>query len=185
MTVAPDSASSVQFSIDIWPGEGIPVIETKRAVLRLRAAPDPDAHVVDSIQGRVGQRLAFDSTRVQTIRSGSFRAVLPLRVVGRDMGETSHLTLARYYQAPGQEVSIPVTAPATIEFLQYRAEGTCFVRINRHVIDAEPCPGWGQDSVELVAHPATRWWIRVRGQNGSHGWLLVSDSTAQSVRREF
>ena len=185
MTVAPDSASAVQFSIDIWPGEGIPVIETKRPVLSLRAAPDPDVVVVDSIQGRIGQRLAFDSTRVQTIRSGSIKAVMPLQVAGRDMGESSHLTLARYYQASDQEVSIPVTAPATIEFLQYRAEGTCFVRINRHIIDADPCPGWGKDSVELIAHPATRWWIRVRGQNGSHGWLLVSDSTAQSVRREF
>ena len=185
MTVAPDSTSPVQFSIDIWPGEGIPVIETRRALLRLRAAPDPEAPVFDSVQGRIGQRLAYDSTRVQTIRSGSFRAVTPLRIVGRDMGAATHLTLARYYQAPDQEVSIPVTAPATIEFLQYRAEGTCFVRINGHVIDAEPCPGLGKDSVELVAQPATRWWIRVRGQNGSHGWLLVSDSTAQSVRREF
>ena len=184
MTVAPDSAHPVQFSVDVWPGEGIPVIETKRAVLRLRAAPDPESPVVDSIHGRVGQRLLFDSTRVQTIRSGSLRAVQPLRVVGRDMGESSHLTLARYY-ASDQAVSIPVLAPGTIEYLQYRAEGTCFVRINRRVIDAEPCPGWGRESVELVAHPATRWWIRVRGQGGSHGWLLVSDSTAQSVRREF
>ena len=185
MTVSPDSTSPVQFSIDVWPGEGIPVIEAKRTVLRLRAAPDPASPVVDSIKGRIGQRLAFDSTRVQTIRSGSLRAVQPLRVVGRDMGETSHLTLARYYHASNQEVSIPVPAPEAIEYLQYRAEGTCFVRIKRRVIDAEPCPGFGKESVELVAHPATRWWIRARGQSGVHGWLLVSDSTAQSVRREF
>ena len=185
MSVGQDTTSAVQFAIDLWPGEGIPVIEARRAVLLLRSAPDPDSPVVDSIKGRVGQRVAFDSTSFQTIRSGALRVVTPLVVAGRDLGESTHLTRDRYYMGSTKETSIPVAASGTIEFLQYRAEGTCFVRIERHVIDAQPCPGFGKESVEVIAHPVTRWWILVRGQGGSQGWLLVSDSTAQSVRREF
>jgi len=185
MSATPDSTAAVQFTIDLWPGEGIPVIEARRAVLLLRAAPDPDSPVVDSVKGRIGQRIAFDSTSFQTIRSGSIRVVTPLVIAGRDMGESSHLTRDRYYQGSDKETSIPVAASGTIEFLQYRAEGTCFVRIDRHVIDAQPCPGFGKESVEVIAQPITRWWILARGQGGSPGWLLVSDSTAQSVRREF
>jgi len=185
MSVAQDSAPAVQFEIDLWPGEGIPVIEAKRSVLRLRAAPDPASPVVDSITGRLGQRVAFDSTRFQTVRSGSLRLLTPMSITGRDLGATSHLSLDKYYHAADHEISISVAVPATIEFLQYRAEGTCFVRINQRVIDAEPCPGFGKESVEVVANPVTLWWIGVRGQRGSYGWLLVSDSTAQAVRREF
>jgi len=185
MSVAQDSTPAVQFTIDLWPGEGIPVIEAKRSLLRLLAAPDPSSPVVDSVHARIGQRLAFDSTRFQTIRSGSLRVVTPMTVTGRDLGESSRLTGDRYYHGSASEVSKPVAATATIEFLQYRAEGTCFVRIDRHVIDAQPCPGFGKESVEVVVNPVTRWWILVRGQGGSSGWLLVSDSTAQAVRREF
>lgn len=184
LTARPDTPS-VQFTIDLWPGEGIPVIEARRPVLLLRAAPDSDAPVVDSLNGRVGRRIAFDSTQYQTIKSGELRVMTPLQVAGRDLGELTHLTRDRYYQAPATDVSIPVAALATIEFLQYRAEGTCFVRMERRVIDAQPCPGFGQESVEVVTEPVTQWWIFARGQGGAHGWLLVSDSTAQSVRREF
>lgn len=185
LTARPDTTPAVQFTIDLWPGEGIPVIEAKRPVLLLRAEPDVDAPVVDSLNGRLGRRIAFDSTQFQTIRSGELRVVKPLEVAGRDLGELTHLSRDRYYHAEAPDISIPLAAPATIEFLQYRAEGTCFVRIERRVIDAHPCPGFGKDSVEVVRQPVTRWWIQVRGQGGAYGWLIVSDSTAQSVRREF
>jgi hypothetical protein len=35
---------------------------------------------------------------------------------------------------------VGVRASESIEYLQYRAEGTCFVRIADAVIDASPCP---------------------------------------------
>ena len=185
LTVRPDSSSAVQFAVDLWPGEGIPVIEARRALLLLRAAPDTSAPVVDSLSGRVGQRIAFDSTRFQTLRSGELRVVTPLQVAGRDLGDITHLTRDRYYHANAPDVSLPIAPTGTIEFLQYRAEGTCFVRIEKRVIDAHPCPGFGKESVEVVRQPVTEWWILVRGQGGAKGWLLVSDSTAKSVGREF
>lgn len=183
-SVTRDSTPAVQFAIDLWPGEGIPVIEARRAVLILRTAPDSTAPVADSLIGRIGRRIAFDSTRFQTRRVGEGRVVTPLHVVGRDLGELTHLTRERYYNERAPDVSIPLASRATIEFLQYRAEGTCFVRIERRVLDAQPCPGFGKESVEVVRQPITEWWIFVRS-DGAYGWLMVSDSTAQSVRREF
>jgi hypothetical protein len=185
LSVRPDSSTGIQFAIDISPGEGIPVIEAQRAVLVLRSAPDAGAPVVDSLAGRVGRRIAYDSTRYQTLKSGELRVVTPLSLAGRNLGALTHLTRERYYHAPGADVSIPVAANATIEFLQYRAEGTCFVRIDNQVIDAQPCPGFGKESVEVVREPVTEWWILVRGPRGIPGWLIVSDSTAKAVRREF
>jgi hypothetical protein len=185
MTAHPEPEDSIEFAIDLWPGEGIPVIEARRGSLPLRGHPLLDAAIVDTLNSRVGQRVAFDSTRYQTIESGSIRVLTSLLVEGRDLGAIKHVSLDTYYEARRAEVSIPIAAPATIDLLQYRAEGTCFLQWERRVIDAQPCPGFGRDSVQVVREPVTRWWIGVRGRGGTFGWLLVSDSTAQSVRREF
>lgn len=185
LTSAAPTEDTVVFAADLWPGEGIPVIETQRPSLPLRAQPDPDAAVVDTLRGRIGLRVAFDSTRVQTIVTGAVDVLQPFQLTGRDLGDVRRLTLDRYYQSSVPEVSIPFDAPATIEFLQYRAEGTCFVRVERRVIDAQPCPGFGRESVKVVREPVTRWWVLTRGATGVQGWLLVSDTTARAVRREF
>jgi hypothetical protein len=180
----PDTAPMVKFTVDLWPGEGIPVIEMRRAMLPLREAPDPASPVVDTLRGRTGKRLAYDSTRVQTLEAGSFRVHTPLTLTGRDLGDISYVSLDRYY-ASLPDVTMDIAATDTITYLQYRAEGTCFVRMARRVIDANPCPGFGKESVAVLREPVTRWWIRVQGEAGVWGWLVVSDSTAQAVRREF
>lgn len=185
LTVRPGTGVPVEFATDLWPGEGIPVIETRRPRLPLRSAPDPDARIVDTLETRVGKRVAFDSTRYQTIEAGSISVLGTFRVTGRDLGEITHVPLDTYYASARAEISIPVAATATIDLLQYRAEGTCFVRLERRVIDAQPCPGFGRESVKVVREPVTRWWIRAQGKGGAFGWLLLTDSTAQSVRREF
>ena len=185
LRTAGNSNSGVEFTVDLWPGEGIPVIESRRAMLLVRAEPDPDSPVVDTVRVPVGRRLVFDATRVQTITPGTMRSVAPMHVTGRDMGSTSHVSHEQYYFPTKPEVSVPVAAAATIEYLQYRAEGTCFVRIEQRVIDAHPCPGFGPESVVVERQPLIRWWIRVQGESGTAGWIVVSDSTAQSIRREF
>ena len=185
LTSAARAGDSVVFAVDLWPGEGIPVIEMQRASLPLRAQPDLGAAVVDTLRGRVGKRVSFDSTRVLTLTAGVIDVLRPFQLSGRDLGDIKRLTLDQYYQSNVAEVAIPFAAPATIEFLQYRAEGTCFVRVEQRVIDAQPCPGFGRESVKVAREPVTRWWILSKGSAGLSGWLVVSDSTARSVRREF
>lgn len=184
LTSAAGPDDTIVFAVDLWPGEGIPVIQVQRASLPLREQPDPRAPVVDTLRGRVGQRVAFDSTRVQTIGAGAIEVLRPFQLTGRELGDVRRLTLDQYYQSL-PDVSIPLASPMTIEFLQYRAEGTCFVRVDRRVIDAQPCPGFGRESVKVVREPVTRWWVLTRGSAGAQGWLLVSDTTARAVRREF
>ena len=184
LTSVAATEDAIAFAVDLWPGEGIPVIEMQRTSLPLRQQPDPRATVIDTLRGRVGQRVAFDSTRYQTITAGAIDILRPFQLTGRELGAVRRLTHEQYYQAM-PEVSIPMASPATIELLQYRAEGTCFVRVDRRVIDAQPCPGFGRESVKVVREPVTSWWILARGAHGAYGWLLVSDSTARPVRREF
>lgn len=173
------------FTVDLWPGEGIPVIVAKRPALLLRATPDPAAPVIDTVQVAIGSRLTFDSARTQTIEPGLIRVLTGIRLMGRDMGNEMYLRQDEYYDRVRPDVDLRVVTPAAIEYLQDRAEGTCFVRMNGRVIDASPCPAFATDSVRVERAPVTRWWIRMTNQGGASGWIVVSDSTAQSIRREF
>ncbi len=184
-TSAGTLVTPVDFSVETWPGEGIPVIEARRMYLYVHEVPDPAAAIVDTIIAGVGDRVLFDSTRYQTIAAGSIAVLRPMSVTGRNFGERGHLTHEEYYTGGEETAAIPVAAPSSIEFLQHRAEGTCFVRLKKHVINADPCPMFDSATVRVEREPVTRWWIRVRGRHGRNGWLVVSDSTAQAVRREF
>jgi hypothetical protein len=173
------------FAIDLWPGEGIPVIQARRAILLLQATTDPNSAVVDSLVGDVGARIPFDSTRYVTLEPGLIRVTSPLQLTGRNLGAVQHLSRERYHSKEPPQIADSMAPPATIVYLQDRAEGTCFVRVGQRVIDADPCPALGQGNVRVERRPITSWWIGVRGQGGRFGWVVVSDTTAQSVQREF
>jgi hypothetical protein len=184
-TSAGTVVTPVEFSVETWPGEGIPVIEARRAFLYLHVVPDRESEIVDTLLTDAGVRVHFDSTRYQTIKPGSIAVLGTTSVIGRDLGKRSHLTFEEYYSGDDDSVAIKVTPSSTIELLQYRAEGTCFVRLDQRVINADPCPMFDSATVRVEREPVTRWWIRTRGQHGKSGWLELSDSTAQAVRRQF
>lgn len=184
-TPMPTPSTSARFSIALWPGEGIPVIEARRAHVILHAQPLISSEIVDSLVTRVGARITWDSTRYQTVEPGLIHVTSPLQVTGRDLGSVEHLSRERYQSTTLTQVADSMAPPATMAYLQDRAEGTCFVRVGARVIDADPCPALGQGNVRVERRPVTRWWIGVRGSGGRYGWVVVSDSTAQVVRREF
>jgi hypothetical protein len=175
----------VEFSVETWPGEGIPVIEARRGSQFLHVAPDPASPIIDTVVTNVGARVHFDSTRYQTIQSGSIAVLRATSVSGRDFGARNHLTYDEYYSADTENASVRVAPPLTIEFLQHRAEGTCFVRLNGRVINADPCPIFDSASVRVEREPVVRWWVRTPGQHGRYGWLQLSDTTVRSTGRQF
>lgn len=172
------------FEVGLWPGEGIPVIATVRDTVVLRASPDPDGAVVGRLVLRSGHRIAYDSTRFQTIIPTRLRTENDVSVSGRYLGSLRYLSRDQYYSAAFGDTTVIVTAADTLEYLQYRAEGTCFVRVAFDVIDADPCPLRDTVRVRMLGHPATRWWVYVRMPEGT-GWLMVSDTSAKVIDRTF
>ena len=79
-----------------------------------------------------------------------------------------------------------VPADTIIEYLQYRAEGTCFIRVGKTVIDADPCPAVDKSKARVEVEPRTEWWIRVVLPGGApKGWVDAHDSALKLVTREF
>lgn len=175
----------VPFEIALWPGEGRPVIQSVASVLELREQPLGSSKIVLKFAAPPGRRLQFDETRFRTTRPGHLHTVVATTVRGRRLGSIQILSRADYYSDKFPDTEIKLNAGDAVEYLQYRAEGTCFVRINGVVVDSDPCPHDNRDAFRLVTEPAVEWWVRLVNDDKPIGWLLLTDRTAKVVDREF
>ncbi|HEU6452525.1 MAG TPA: hypothetical protein VFT57_13985 [Gemmatimonadaceae bacterium] len=172
------------FEIGLWPGEGIPVIAAVRDELPLLRSPSPESGSAGSLSAAAGARITYDSTRLQTISPATVKVTDSAVVRGRFLGAVHVLSRDRYYSDAFHDTTIALTRSERFEYLQPRAEGSCFVSIDGSVVEANPCPTHDSASFALSGEPELRWWIFAASDSAS-GWLLVSDSTAKVVRREF
>jgi len=131
------------------------------------------------------QSIAFGKTLCRTIRAGQLRASATTTITGRRLGPILHLSRDDYYSGGYATSSVPVAAGETIEYLQYRAEGTCFVRVHGDVIDADLCPLEDRKGFVLEAQPQTEWWIERLVNGRSQGWLLVDGKNVKESGRTF
>ena len=104
-------------------------------------------------------------------------------ITGRVIGTAPLLTREAYYKETFPQGTTHVQPGDVIEYLQYRAEGTCFVRVQGRVLDAMPCPSENESSFRVVSQPMTEWWIRVVVDGEPLGWVLVEATTVYLSRR--
>jgi hypothetical protein len=175
----------VAFEGELWPGEGRPQFETTGAPLVLRVTPRPSAEVLRRVEIPAGTPVDFDETRYRTLVAGQIAVLRPAILRGRNLGEIRYLSREDYIQGdlPAQEWE--AAEGDTIEYLQDRAEGTCFIRFAGVVIDAQPCPAVLADSFRTIREPITEWWIRVSPEDEAPGWVLVEEMALHQVGRAF
>lgn len=149
------------FEVDLWPGEGRPVFEATSKVLYLRQRPSASSGISKALAVSPTQRLSFDGTRYQTIQAGRIRVLGATRVTSRMIGAVNRLSRDEYYFGKFTSVSMDVRPGMILEYLQYRDEGTCFIRMEGRVIDAEDCPANDKSLFKIEAEPTVEWWIHV------------------------
>jgi hypothetical protein len=110
-------------------------------------------------------------------------ALAPTVVAGRLLGTISRLSTEDYYSGRYASGNVAVSAGKDVEYLQYRAEGSCFVRVDREVIDAAPCPAQDSQHFRAGAEPVVEWWIHLTGTRV--GWIEGTETTLEQVDREF
>jgi hypothetical protein len=169
------------FETDIWPREGRPVFEASSSELPLREMPSRTSRI-KKIKVTPGERLSYDDARYQTILPGRIEVLSSAIIEGRLIGSVTKLPRDKYYSDTFSKVKIRVVRGKKGEYLQDRAEGSCFVRIDDKIVDASPCPDVG--SFKVVLEPKTEGWIHVVSGD-STGWLLISEASAKLVAREF
>ena len=172
------------FESDLWPEEGRPVFVAVTRQLALHELPSTSSKVIRRLSVAPKQRLVFGDTRYRTVKPGRLRVLVSGSIKGRMLGEMTRLSRADYYSDRFADTSVNVTAGDTVEYLQYRAEGTCFVRIAGKTIDADPCPTGESARFRLDVKPIIEWWIHITANGTPAGWLLVTDATVKEIDRE-
>ena len=175
------------FESEFWPEEGIPVLEAKCDRLALHARPNCDAPVVGYQVAAIGSRILFSSFRYRTLRPGRVIVREECELTGRNLGQIDYLSSANYYEDGGELITLELEANDRLEYLQYRAEGSSFIRWQGLVLDVEYSPWLGSNRpLELVVEPVTEAWIRVEseGDTGA-GWILVDDAAVSGIDRKF
>jgi hypothetical protein len=156
------------FQTDLAPGEGPRVFVAMMKTVRLHDAPST-ASRVRAVTVSVKEPLPYDAVRYRTIVAGLLRVVSPAIVEGRMIGPVTELFSKEYF-GNFPNVKVDVAPGTTVEYLQYRAEATCFVRVGKNVIDASPCPDINKDAFKLEKEEKTELWIHVTVDSG--GWLM-------------
>jgi hypothetical protein len=173
------------FESELWPGEGRPQFQAAATELAIREMPSMSATIMRRLGVTMGQQIAFDETRYRTTESGHLQVLAAASVTGRVLGTIRLLTRDAYYKGRFPSRAMALKEGDIVEYLQYRAEGTCFVRIKDQVIDADPCPAQDDRAFRVVTQPRTEWWIRVVLDSVPVGWVMVDEKAVKQSGRSF
>src|SRR6266498_2443930 len=119
-------ASGELFSIDLWPGEGIPILTAKIDNFAVRLSPNAKAPVIGALKNMKGRRIDFQASVFKTVQEGSIECLKDSKLEGRAFGDVSHLSKSDYYRTDLKISEVSCKKGQTIRLLQKRAEGTCF-----------------------------------------------------------
>ena len=179
LTVMLQAGASV-FEIDLSPGEGVPEFEAASKELKLHELPLGSSRITSTVTVSLNQRLKYDNELYRTLQAGRIQVLEPSTLEGRQIGTVNRLTKSEYYSDKFKSVKLELKLGMTIEYLQYRAEGSCFLRVDGKVIDAFCLPN-DERKFHVESKPKTEWWIHVV-LGPAVGWIQVSDATVRVVR---
>lgn len=167
------------FESGLWPGEGRPVL-IAGVNMNPRERPAKDSRIIKKMKIRKGQKIDFKETRYRTIKSGLITVVAPSLVSVTSFGKSDFLSRDDYYNK-GTEKSIELKSGDSLEFLQYRAEGDCLIKMSGEVLALPPVP-----NTKIASEPLTEWWVlAVDKQKNPIGWVLIDEETIEFAEREF
>ena len=179
-TMAGQADRAIVFQSDLWPGERLfPERLEVACLVELRDAPSDAAKTLPGETVGPAQTFSFEQTRYVTRETGAFTAVGASKIHGRVLGPIQYLSKDSYYAGGPGYADISIAAGTLVEYLQYRAEGTCFVRLRGEVIDADPCPSY-VTGFQLVREPIVEKWAAVVDGKAT-GWLKVDDACVKVV----
>ena len=173
------------FEIELWPGEGRPQFQAVANELAIHETPSSSAKIARRLTVAPGQDIAFDETRYRTTESGHLQVLAATHITGRVLGPIRSLTRDAYYKGRFARQAVACKQGDVIEYLQYRAEGTCFVRVGDQVVDADPCPAQDDETFRIATKPKTEWWIRVVVDRVPVGWAMVDGKGIKQNGRTF
>ena len=177
------SVHAVAFETSLGPFESRKRFRSPSDSLRLHSAPSIHSWVIKNLKVISGAEIAYDQKRFRTLATGLFVAENSGSIRGTYYGVISYLSVEDYNRFRGARKDFEYAQKDTIEYLQYRAEGTGFIRLDNHVISVDLT---SQNAANLlqVRDPVVEFWIRVIDKDSKPiGWYLTHDEFVTKVHQ--
>ncbi len=169
------SVHAVAFETSIAPGEGRKRFRSPSDSLQLHSAPSIHSWVIKNLKVKSGAEIAYDQKRFRTITPGLLIAEKSGSISGTNYGVISYLSVEDYNRFRGARKDFEYAAKDTIEYLQYRAEGTGFIRLDNQVL-AVDLTSQKVANLLQVRDPVVEFWIRVIDTDSNPiGWYRIRD----------
>jgi hypothetical protein len=172
------------FDSELWPGEGKPSFFSKTNIVILYKEPTTKSPIKNELKTEKGQKIHYDMTRYRTIEAGSIEVKRSVTLFGRKFGTISYLSRSEYSSGNIPYKDYAFLEGTSFEYLQYRAEGSCFIRWHNEVYDIDYCPWLDVKNTQFTveSEPVNEWWVRVTKGHTDLGWLLIDKSTVREKR---
>lgn len=174
------------FESELWPGEGVPKFSAKSDYLLLYSLPD--SHLSPARKWKVapGTPLRYSATRLITRKAGIIEVIRASEIQARPLGEIKHLSGDRYYSGDAALRKLSLRRGERVQYLQYRAEGSCLIRRGKIVYELEECGFDQRGPLRLSVEPLVEWWVRLqRARESPGGWIQISEQAVNFLPREF
>ena len=169
------ASPGLAFESALFPGEGPIRVRASGDEMVLRKAPMAYAGIADTIRIAQGEIIKVSNARFRTVVPGLFLVSDDCSIDGKRYGRVFYLSRLDYYRGGGKWETFRFSKRDTIEYLQYRAEGSAFLRMDGIVIKAELLT---PESVALreIRSPQLELWIEVEDKyNDPLGWFQMKD----------
>jgi hypothetical protein len=173
------------FESELWPGEGKPMFFARtNTTLTLYEKPSRSSPIIKKHEIQKGEKIDYDKTRYQNVKAGIIRVQKSVTLSGRKFGTISYLSRSEYYSGNIPYKDYAFQEGNSFEYLQYRAEGSCFIRWHNEVFDIDYCPWFDKENTDfaLESQPVNEWWIRVTEDHKTRGWLLIEENLVEERR---
>lgn len=169
------ASPGLAFESALFPGEGPIRIRASGDEMVLRKAPMAYAGIADTIWLVQGEIIKWSNARFRTVVPGLLLVSEDCSIDGSRYGRVFYLSRKDYYRGSGKWETFRFSKRDTIEYLQYRAEGSAFLRMDGTVISAELLSPKSA-ALREIRSPQLELWIEVEDKDGKPlGWFRLDD----------
>jgi hypothetical protein len=174
------------FDSELSPGEGKPSFFAKTNILILYKEPTTKSPIMNELNTVKGEKILYDMTRYRNIKPGIVKINKSITLTGKNLGAIMYLSRSEYYSTKTQRKDYVFRKGDSFEYLQYRAEGSCIMRLKGEVYLIEYCPWLDVENTQFTieSEPVNEWWVQVTKGHAALGWLLI-DKSIIGEKRSF
>ena len=172
------------FDSEILPGEGSLVVYAKADSLTLYQSPSQKSKIVEKIKVKKDEVIDYEKGLYINVKPGKVKVLKPVKIEGRDLDITDHLTPVTYYSEHIDYARLSLKKGDIIEYISPRAEGNCLIRNQKRIIEIQCL--WtvtGNKDFALISEPVNETWINVIANKKAVGWLLINDKSVRTERK--